>query len=67
MTFKSYAFRKNTWCLRKWIRRAREAQELTVVQLREEQEGWREGYRSGLDLGPDQVLRALTIVVAKVE
>ena len=38
-----------------------------MVQLREEQEGWREGYRSGLDLGPDQVLRALAIVVAKVE
>lgn len=40
--------------------------ELTVVQLREQQEGWREGYRSGLDLGPDQVLGALTIVIAKV-
>lgn len=45
---------------------SKEAQELTVVQLREQQEGWREGYRSGLDLGPDQVLSALTIVIAKV-
>ena len=37
-----------------------------MVQLREQLEGWREGYRSGLDLGPDQVLGALTIVVAEV-